>query len=237
MFDKFLIAQDIQTPETKLLKDIREFVLPKISDEQIDLMRKNPESWGKIVRLTERLEFVDRLDRIRHEIISQMKPDKKSNKGGKEIKEFVCTWLGCDFAGCHKDIEAMEIALLVAAIDAIVEDHDYKKLDEWLQERWDEKEIDSKAHLAKLLQEHSNRYGMMKGMRRAFRELVDADVKQEWLKSYCVIKVMEGVNGDDQLKKGMEDWNMNGDDKKLKLLMDALAECRKPRCSFGVSSI
>lgn len=118
--NKCFVAADVRTPHDKIMPDIREYVFPSLPEDKICMLEKSSK-WDKIVRLTERLEFVARLERIRKEVVCLTK-SKDVDKGDHRERIYECRWLNEDFAGAHKDIESLEIFLLVAAIDEMLND-------------------------------------------------------------------------------------------------------------------
>lgn len=212
------VAADVRTPQKKILHDIKKYLFPSLAEDEIRQLKKSS-YWEKIVRLAERLEFVDRLARVREEILAKTRC-RVVKKDHLQECLFECQWLDEDFSGAHKDIESLELFLLVSAIDEMVED--YKQLDKYLIENWNPKNKDeTKKYLESLIQEHNDRYGMMKGIRKAFSEL-DPVVEDIWLSTYCALKLRKNKFDEQDFNV----WHTKEKNDKLKLLANALANCR-----------
>ena len=220
--DNFLIAPIVFTPPEKVFGDIKRLLLKSATDDELIKLQTRESSnrdWNRIVVLTERMEFIEHLDVIRETIIAKT--------GYKEIADkrtdFKCVWLNHDFAGMHKDLEALEIYLLVSAIDEIMQNDDFKDFYKWLMKEVKENNVNIKSQkeLQELYGTYNSKYGMIQGVRRGFREFLDDEIKEEWTRSYYATKLMIKDN------KIVSQTEVDSEKQDLLIhIADALLSCR-----------
>lgn len=228
------VAEDIRTPEDKVLADMKTYALPNVQVEQIKKIQSNPELWQRLVRLAERLEFVNQIDLIRQTIMGATRCSTVEKAENVVVRYFHCTWLGADFSGADKDFESLEIFLLITLIEEIVQDKHFVSFENWLLGKLknDEKASGTETVpisadiLSAKIDEYRLEYGMMKGMRKAFKENVDQSIRDQWLTSYCALKANGFGNTPPFDKNDLLCWDKETDERKLEKIMDALAERR-----------
>ncbi len=218
---RFFIAPKVSTPPTKLYGDIKRYLLTRATNESLKSL-EGQDVWKHIVTVVEKMEFVEHLDVIRKEIVRITENHLISDS---QI-DFSCNWLGHDFAGMHKDLEALEIYLLVSAIDQIMQKESFKEFYDWLRLKIKDDNVDitTTNALECLHNEYNREYGMTKGIKRGFCEFLDDEVKSEWVTSYyatrlTIFKDVVAMKDETNIKSMNRDAQLNN-------IVEALLSCR-----------
>lgn len=229
-FDDLKMASFVFTPEMKLVRDIKRYVLIGATDQQIELLKENHDKWKKLVVLTERMEFIESLELLNHEIVKRTHFRNPRIENGVVVGDKVCQWMGHDFAGTDKDMESLLIYLLLSSLDELSQNPNYKTFDSWIEWRCETVAVpDLKRAICQLKDEYKASMGMADGVRRAFRDDLSESMKAEWTSSYCALKLRCSKSNIGKycfLEKDFGEWNKADSQTKLMRIVSALLNVR-----------
>ena len=231
-FTDLRMPSKVFTPPRKLVRDIKRYILPNCDRRQIARVKKDKALWRKLVVLAERLEFVAKLEVVRKKIDKCTKLVPKYDRNGNLLRrDYKYRWLKEDFSGVHKDIESLEIYLLVSAVDEMAGNDKPPNQFDWLKNHpliptESAPRSDWGADIEQLKKKYYEEHGMAKGIERMFTDCLSKDIKDEWVDSYVALKMREK---DEEWLFEENDYNnylAKTKDEQFRLLIKALIDIR-----------
>lgn len=214
------VAENIKTPEDKLVFDIKKFLFPEMSDNDINTIMQSNES--KIKALAERLEFIDMLRIIQEEVKNKTAATRSIN-GNIITETYQCEWLGADFSGGHKDIESLRIYLLLTCIDTIMGQDGYISAFEWIDEQVKKDPGIQINDILNKQEVYNSTYGLGRRFKEAFLKHLDNELQKEWIDSFSLVAINEGGCENRTSKSA---WEEKKDHEKMKKISDTLYSIR-----------